>query len=78
VGGLGRFLIDGLSVQDYPQMLGGSIIVVLLALISDGLFAIVQKIVVPRGVAAGAIRTTRTKDQSRAFGVTAPGRQADL
>jgi osmoprotectant transport system permease protein len=78
VGGLGRFLIDGLSVQDYPQMLGGSIIVVLLALITDGLFAIVQKIVVPRGVAAGAIRTTRTKDQSRAFGVTAPGRQADL
>ncbi|KQR54652.1 glycine/betaine ABC transporter permease [Leifsonia sp. Leaf336] len=75
VGGLGRFLFDGLAVQNYPEMLGGSIIVVALALVSDGLFAITQKLVVPRGVSAGKVRTDRAKDPWRAFGVTVPGRQ---
>lgn len=58
VGGLGRFLIDGIAVQNYPEMLGGSIIVIALALVSDGLFAIVQRLVVPRGVIAGRVRDT--------------------
>ena len=56
VGGLGRFLIDGIAVQNYPEMLGGSIIVIALALVSDGLFAILQRLVVPRGVVAGRVR----------------------
>jgi len=42
VGGLGRFLFDGLAVQNYPEMLGRSIIVLLLALVSDGPFALTQ------------------------------------
>ena len=75
VGGLGRFLFDGLAVQNYPEMLGGSIIVVALALVSDGLFAITQKLVVPRGVAAGKVRTDRAKEPRRAFGGTVPDRQ---
>ncbi|MFP3465237.1 ABC transporter permease [Leifsonia sp. SIMBA_070] len=58
VGGLGRFLFDGIAVQNYPEMLGGSIIVVALALVSDGLFALVQRLVVPRGVIAGRVRDT--------------------
>ena len=33
VGGLGRYLFDGLAVQHYPEMLGGSILVVALALV---------------------------------------------
>jgi osmoprotectant transport system permease protein len=56
VGGLGRFLIDGIAVQNYPEMLGGSIIVIALALVSDGLFALTQRLVVPRGVIAGRVR----------------------
>lgn len=52
IGGLGRYLYDGLATYDYAQMLGGSILVVTLALIADGLFAIVQRLVVPRGVRA--------------------------
>lgn len=74
VGGLGRFLFDGLAVQNYPEMLGGSIVVVVLALIVDGLFAITQKLVVPRGVAAGTVRAEVRKDPSRPLGVTVPGR----
>jgi ABC-type proline/glycine betaine transport systems, permease component len=53
VGGLGRPLIDGLSVQNYSEMLGGSIVVIALALVADGVFAIVQRVVVPRGVILG-------------------------
>jgi osmoprotectant transport system permease protein len=75
VGGLGRFLFDGLAVQNYPEMLGGSIIVVLLALVSDGLFALTQKLVVPRGVVAGKVGVEEAKEPTRAFGITVPGRQ---
>ena len=49
--GLGRFLFAGLKTNDYAQMLGGSILVILLALVLEGLFAGLQKLVVPRGVA---------------------------
>ena len=75
VGGLGRFLFDGLAVQNYPEMLGGSIVVVVLALVVDGLFALTQRLVVPRGVAAGEVRPDRAKDPWRSFGITVPGRQ---
>jgi osmoprotectant transport system permease protein len=68
VGGLGRFLFDGIAVQNYPEMLGGSIIVVALALVSDGLFAITQRLVVPRGVLAGRVRDTVEGDSRRARG----------
>jgi osmoprotectant transport system permease protein len=50
LGGLGRYLYDALPLQDYPQMLAGSILVIALALVADGLFAILQRVVVPRGV----------------------------
>jgi len=75
VGGLGRFLFDGIAVQNYPEMLGGSIIVVALALVSDGLFAITQRLVVPRGVLAGRVRDTSEGDGRRS-GRTAPAESA--
>ena len=36
LGGLGRYLIDGLASRDYVQMVCGSILVALLALVADG------------------------------------------
>jgi len=51
--GLGRYLFAGLKTRDYAEMLGGSVLVILLALALEGLFTIMQKLVVPRGVAAG-------------------------
>lgn len=65
VGGLGRYLFDGLAVQQYNEMLGGSILVVALALVTDGIFALVQRFVVPRGVLAGRLTDVRTKDTAR-------------
>ena len=44
LGGLGRYIIDGQAVQDYPQMLAGSFLVVVLALVLDGIFAGLQRL----------------------------------
>jgi osmoprotectant transport system permease protein len=43
LGGLGRFLIDGQAYRDYPQMVGGSVLVIALALAVDGLFVVAQR-----------------------------------
>jgi len=39
--GLGRFIFAGLKTRDYPQMVGGAIVVVLLALLVELAFSIV-------------------------------------
>jgi osmoprotectant transport system permease protein len=44
LGGLGRFIIDGQAVQDYPQMLSGAVLIVVLALILDAIFALAQRL----------------------------------
>lgn len=64
LGGLGRFLYDALPNQDYAQLLAGSILVIVLALLVDGLFALIQRLVTPRGVSAGRTADIRTKTQS--------------
>jgi osmoprotectant transport system permease protein len=51
--GLGRFLFAGLKTRNYAEMLGGAILVILLALVLEGIFTVVQRFVVPRGVASG-------------------------
>lgn len=43
-GGLGRYLIDGLAVYDYPRVVGGAVIVIVLALVVDLTFAAVQRL----------------------------------
>lgn len=35
LGGLGRYIFDGLALSDYPQMLGGSVLVAALAVVTD-------------------------------------------
>lgn len=48
LGGLGRLLIDGLAVQDYPRMVAGALAVTALALIVDLTFASVQRLLQPK------------------------------
>ena len=50
LGGLGRYLIDGLKVSDYPQMASGALLVAVLALLVDGAFALVQRYAVSPGL----------------------------
>ena len=44
LGGLGRYVIDGQAFRDYPQMVGGSLLVTALALTADGLFVVAQRL----------------------------------
>lgn len=48
LGGLGFYMIQGLNTRDFPEILGASIIVVALALVLDGLFALLARFAVPR------------------------------
>lgn len=52
--GLGYLVTQGLASQDYVKMLAGAILIVVLVLVLDGVLAIVQKLVTPRGVSRGA------------------------
>lgn len=59
--GLGRFLIEGLALRDYTLAIVGAILVAVLAIVIDGLLALIQRLVVPRGVSRGMARTTTTR-----------------
>ncbi len=50
LGGLGRFLIDGLAVRDYGQMAGGALLIAVLALVVDFAAAALQRVVVSPGL----------------------------
>jgi osmoprotectant transport system permease protein len=49
-GGLGRYLIDGQKIRDYPQMAGGALLVAGLALLVDLLLALLQRYAVSPGL----------------------------
>lgn len=50
LGGLGRYLIDGLAQQQLAQVVGGAIVVALLAVVTETCLAGVQRLVTPRGL----------------------------
>jgi len=70
-GGLGRYLIEGIQTRDYTRAVVGAILVAALALLLDGLFAVVQKLVVPRGVSRDLTRTRNTSRTERSTTSTA-------
>lgn len=47
-GGLGRFIIDGFAVQDHVQIVAGAIMVAVLSLLTELLFGLLERRVVPR------------------------------
>jgi len=51
-GGLGRFIFQGLGSQNYPQMIAGSLLVIVLALVLDLSLLLLQRLTAPRGTAA--------------------------
>ncbi|RZQ60738.1 ABC transporter permease [Amycolatopsis suaedae] len=55
LGGLGRYLLDGLAILDYAEVMAGAILTALLAIVLDLLFAGLQRAVVPRGVRLAAV-----------------------
>jgi osmoprotectant transport system permease protein len=64
---LGSYIEGGYQQGDYVEMTAGAILVAALALIVDGLLAIVQRFVVPRGVSR---RVSKTRNTARGAFVT--------
>jgi osmoprotectant transport system permease protein len=67
---LGTYLTNGLAQNDFVQLLAGAILVAALALIADGILAIAQRFVVPRGVSRG---TTKKRNTARGVVSATPG-----
>ncbi len=51
LGGLGRYLIDGLAQHQLTQVVGGAIVVALLALLVECVLAGLQRLITPKGLA---------------------------
>ena len=50
LGGLGRYIVDGLASNEYNMVAGGAALVVLLALVVQGVFMLLRQVIVPRGL----------------------------
>jgi osmoprotectant transport system permease protein len=50
LGGLGRYVVDGLATQDFPQTIGGALLVVLLAVGAQLFFAALSRFALPAGL----------------------------
>jgi osmoprotectant transport system permease protein len=67
LGGLGRYLIDGLSQRDLPQVVGGAILVAVLSVATELVLGRVQTLVVSEGLAErGADAAVRAKVEKAA------------
>ena len=58
-GGLGGYAFSGLANSDYVEVLGGSILVIALAIAFEIVFAALQRLAVPAGVSTGSARQSR-------------------
>jgi osmoprotectant transport system permease protein len=66
LGGLGRYVIDGLSLRDFPQMLTGAVLVAALAIVLDLAFAVIARFAVSSGL------TGRLRKKTDTMTTTAP------
>jgi osmoprotectant transport system permease protein len=60
-GGLGRFIIDGLAVRDFPQVFAGALLVAGLAVITELAFSASERVFLPVGVRRLSDATFATK-----------------
>ncbi|MDQ4215809.1 ABC transporter permease [Microbacterium capsulatum] len=67
LGGLGFPIIQGIQLNRFDQVLAGALLVAVLALIVDLLFAIAQRAAVPAGVRAAGGGRTETEARPRAL-----------
>ena len=65
LGGLGLPIFAGLPLRRFDWMLGAALLIIVLALLLDGLFALLQHLVVPRGVTAGRVLDVRSSPVGR-------------
>jgi len=75
LGGLGRFLVDGLSVNQYDQVFAGAVLVALLAITLDLASAGVDRMVVSPGIRYQTSSGKRRRRSSKAAEDLGPGMQ---
>lgn len=59
--GLGFYIVQGIQLRDFSQILGAALVIVVVAVALDLLFALLERAVVPRGVS-----TSRTEEDAPA------------
>lgn len=59
LGGLGYFVIQGIPLRRYDQILGGALLIIVLALLLDALFGILARLAEPPGTRAPTQLRTR-------------------
>jgi osmoprotectant transport system permease protein len=77
LGGLGRYLVDGIALGDYPRTAAGALLVALLAILLDAAIALVQR----RSVSPGLTGGGRLAPEGRAVGAArkdSPRRAVDV
>jgi len=65
LGGIGFFIIQGIQIRSFEQILGASLVIVALALALDLVFALLQRLTIPRGVRLGRSRADRPSRRQR-------------
>ena len=53
-GALGRFIVDGLALREYDQLMAGALLVALLAVATEVSFGALERATVPRGIRAAS------------------------
>lgn len=71
LGGLGQYIIAGLPLRRFDLVLGGAILVAVLALLLDGIFALLQRLAVPQGVRVGPSSLRSASNKRRMDGQAA-------
>lgn len=66
LGGLGRIITSGIGLNDYNKILGGAILVTLLALVVDFVFAMAQRATATRGLVETKTSRSRKKASTNA------------
>lgn len=65
LGGLGLPIISGIALRQYDRMLGAAILIIIIALTLDAVFALLETYAVPRGVRAARSPEPRTASTGR-------------
>jgi osmoprotectant transport system permease protein len=64
LGGLGRFILDGLAYHDYAAMAGGAVLIAVLAIVVEAILTVVQRLAVSPGMRTARTRRRATRASS--------------
>jgi osmoprotectant transport system permease protein len=62
LGGLGYDIIQGIPLRRFDQTIGSALVIVIVALLLDGVLAVATKLATPRGVVVGRLNDVRARE----------------